>query len=225
MEQVQAQLAEHGSAWFANHQTAGKGQRGKGWFTNPGENITMSILFDCTSFSIFRQFELHAIIAVACYRFFQAYAGADTSIKWPNDLYWKDRKAGGILIENVIRGSHWKYAVVGIGINVNQVFFEDELSGAVSLKQITGKSYQTIDLAKELCEAINLEWTNYQASGIKDIFSNYNAHLYKRGSVVKLKKENKVFPALIDGVDELGNLVVNSGTEIFAFGSVQWLMT
>ncbi|TDH24083.1 biotin--[acetyl-CoA-carboxylase] ligase [Segetibacter sp. 3557_3] len=224
MERVQAQMAEHGSTWFANHQTAGKGQRGKSWITAPGENITMSIVLDCTGLPIHRQFDLHAVIAVAGRKFLEAYAGDDTRIKWPNDLYWKDRKAGGILIENVVRGNHWKFAVVGIGINVNQTQFKDGVLRPVSLRQITGKSYKTVSLARELCTVINKLWTTFRADGIREIFREYNTHLFKRGSIVKLKKDNTTFAALIDGVDEFGNLVVDSGNQTFEFGSLQWII-
>ena len=77
---------------------------------------------------------------LAAHDFFSHYVFNNAFIKWPNDLYWRDRKAGGILIENIIRGKDWQSAVAGIGININQTSFDPDITNAISLKQITGKS-------------------------------------------------------------------------------------
>ncbi len=148
-------MAQHGMAIFTHEQVAGKGQRGKTWNTEKGANIALSILINPQGLSINNQFYLSACAAVVVHEFFSKYAGDETKIKWPNDLYWQDRKAGGILIESVIRGSDlgvgsWPWAIIGIGININQTSFEG-LPNPVSLKQITGKNFEPLVLAKELC--------------------------------------------------------------------------
>ena len=117
--QVQAHLAGHGATWFAYNQTKGKGQRGNTWTTHPGQNIILTTVIEPIHLKLADQFILSAAVAVACYDFFSSYALDETSIKWPNDIYWKDRKAGGILIENILQGTDWKYAIVGIAININ----------------------------------------------------------------------------------------------------------
>jgi BirA family transcriptional regulator, biotin operon repressor / biotin---[acetyl-CoA-carboxylase] ligase len=168
-------VAKHGMAVFSHTQVAGKGQRGKTWDSEKGSNIALSILIKPQGISINHQFYLSACAAVAVHEFFTTYAGDETKIKWPNDLYWQDRKAGGILIESLIGGqksetrssgpvvSKWKWAVVGIGININQTNFEG-LPNPVSLKQITGKSFEPLVLAKELYDVFvgnyNLLLTN-----------------------------------------------------------------
>ncbi|HMX79677.1 MAG TPA: biotin--[acetyl-CoA-carboxylase] ligase, partial [Ferruginibacter sp.] len=141
MAQVHAGLANHGLAWFAQEQTAGKGQRGKRWQTGKGKNIAMSLVLEPERFGRVKPFLLSASIALACHAFFEKYAGPPTRIKWPNDLYWGDRKAGGILIENVYHGKNWKWAVAGTGININEDRFDPELINPVSLYQITGTQY------------------------------------------------------------------------------------
>jgi BirA family transcriptional regulator, biotin operon repressor / biotin---[acetyl-CoA-carboxylase] ligase len=128
MAKVHAGLASHGTVFFAHEQSAGKGQRGKTWITEAGANIIMSIVLQPDLLEIKHQFALSACIAVCLHDFFQKYSGNDCRIKWPNDLYWRDRKTGGILIENVILGTAWKYAIVGIGININQVAFPQYLT-------------------------------------------------------------------------------------------------
>ena len=101
MQQVQAQMAAHGFTCFAHFQKAGKGQRGKEWITERGQNILMSCVVEPSFLSIDNQFILNAAVALACFDLFNLYAIDKTSIKWPNDIYWEDRKAGGILVENV----------------------------------------------------------------------------------------------------------------------------
>ena len=140
MGQVHAGLAKHGEAWFAREQHSGRGQRSKQWVTQPGENIILSTVVE-PFLLIQQQFALSAAIALACHRFFSKYAGEETKLKWPNDLYWRDRKAGGILVENVLKGQDWKFAIAGMGININQTSFPDHLTYPVSLKQITGKTF------------------------------------------------------------------------------------
>ncbi len=147
-----------GMLFLPYQQTGGKGQRGKTWQTGNGENIAISIIIEPKQLQVAEQFKLSVAVALGCYDFFSGYAGDETFIKWPNDIYWRDRKAGGVLIENVIgkdstrkrSNSVWKYAVVGIGININQTAFSNELKNVVSLKQITGKNFDVVDLAKEL---------------------------------------------------------------------------
>ena len=92
---------QHGMAIFAREQTSGKGQRGKNWVSEKDANIVLSILLNPYPLGIQDQFKLSVCVSVSIYEFFSRYAGDETKIKWPNDLYWRDRKAGGILIENV----------------------------------------------------------------------------------------------------------------------------
>ncbi len=226
MEQIQANMAAHGTTFFALSQTAGKGQLGKSWVTEPGTNITMSVVLDCSALSITQLFELSLTISIACYDFFSTYAPEETSIKWPNDIYWRDRKAGGILIENSIRGDKWLWAVVGIGINLNQARFPETLKNPVSLKQITGKHFDTISLTKELCSCLETRYREWMSDGFQNLLSFYNSRLYKKGQPVTLKKGNIVFPCTIKGVSANGDLLVDGGLqESFQFGEVKWVIT
>lgn len=223
-------MAQHGTAVFAHDQFAGKGQRGKTWKAEKNANITLSIIIDPAPLKIPEQFHLIACTAVATFDFFSRYAGDETFIKWPNDLYWQDRKAGGILIENVIgrnvsENGKWQWAIVGTGININQTSFTPDLKNPVSLRQITGKSFDTIALAKELCESLNKRFDQLIAEGFENIFLEYLSHLYKKDQKVKLKKNNRVFEATITSVSSLGKLIVNhSIEEEFGFGEIEWLI-
>ncbi len=225
MAQVHAGMASHGMAWFAHNQTAGKGQRGKDWEMEPGKNIALSLVLEPQSFNSSRQFYLSAAIALACHEFFFGYAGDETKIKWPNDLYWRDRKAGGILIETIYQGTALKYAIVGIGININQTRFSKELKNPVSLKQITGKELDALVLAKELYETVMKRMEELAPASFEKIIKGYNQHLYGINKNVRLKKDNAVFETVIKEVNERGQLVTVDATERnFDFGEIEWII-
>jgi BirA family transcriptional regulator, biotin operon repressor / biotin---[acetyl-CoA-carboxylase] ligase len=223
MQQAHNGLAKHGMAWFAAAQTAGKGQRGKNWTSEKGKNIAISLVLVPEQLKITNPFHLSAVVAVACFEFLKQYAGDEIKIKWPNDLFWRDRKAGGILIENKFQGKDWKWAVVGIGININQTVFGKDLNNAVSLKQITGKTFDAVALAKEL-HALLMK--NVSAVTAPDeILQQYNQHLYKINELVTLRKSGVKFDTVIKEVSAQGKLVTVDAIEReFDFGEVEWVL-
>nr|WP_294989073.1 biotin--[acetyl-CoA-carboxylase] ligase [uncultured Sediminibacterium sp.] len=226
MTHIQHNLASHGSVFFAHKQWAGKGQHGKSWITESGQNIIMSVVIDPNPLIHTQQFHLSIAIALACYDFFSRYAGDETAIKWPNDIYWRDRKAGGILIENQLRGHKWQWSVCGMGININQVMFNPELINPVSLKQITGKTFEPVTLAKELCKDIDKRMTQLFELPFANLLADYNQHLYKKGSTIQLKKDNSRFSCTLSGVNEHGELMVTDGpSDRFQFGEVMWVIS
>jgi BirA family transcriptional regulator, biotin operon repressor / biotin---[acetyl-CoA-carboxylase] ligase len=225
MGRVHAGIADHGMLWFTKEQTAGKGQRGKTWTMEKGKNIAMSLVLKPPRLQITNQFYLNAAVALSCFEFFLKYAGNETKIKWPNDLFWGDRKAGGVLIENILQGNIWKWAVVGIGININQVKFDEFLINPVSLKQITGKTYNTVDLAKELYALLMKNLTGLKTMDVVKLMEQYNEHLYKINKKVILKKEGIKFETVIKEVSAQGRLITVDAIEReFAFGEVEWII-
>lgn len=223
IRQVQARMAGHGTTWFAWHQKAGRGQRGKAWSAEPGQNIIMTTIAQPALISIENQFILSVIVALACSDFFSLYAG-ETKIKWPNDIYWRDRKAGGILIENIVQGKVWKFSIIGVGININQTLFPANLFNPVSLKQITGKTYNVIDLAKELCACIEKRWQQLKA-GYPELLKEYTSRLYKMGEKVTFKKDGVFFDGVVSGVNTKGELFVTTDVETtIAFADVEWVI-
>lgn len=275
MAQATAGHASHGTAYFALQQTAGKGQRGKIWHTTPGENIMMSVVIQPEPLKTSQQFLLSAAIALGCYDFFKNYAGEETSIKWPNDIYWRDRKAAGILIESRVgratqtpaetnadaisgqlaqeltgndtpdrniaastmpdqpTGSDipppttdaplWLFAIAGMGININQTDFSQGATRPVSLKQITGKTFDIQALARELCQALE---TRYRQLGTPhSLLADYRQALYKLDQTVKLKKDNYVFETTITGVTRTGQLTTRDVLDRqFEVGEIEWIL-
>jgi BirA family biotin operon repressor/biotin-[acetyl-CoA-carboxylase] ligase len=226
MAQMQAALADHGHTWLAHTQTAGKGQRGKSWLAAGGQSILMSFVVRPGRLLLSKQFLLSATVAVGVREFFDAYTHGDTSIKWPNDIYWKDRKAGGILIENLLQGNEWKYSVVGIGLNIQQASFDDSLSNPVSLRQITGKLFDTVQLAKELCTYIDTKWRQLLEGKEDELLASFQQNLYRLNEVVTFKMNNATFSARIKGVNTKGELVVDTGEQTcIPIGKVEWVLS
>ena len=243
LEQVHAGLATHGFTVFAHEQLNGKGQRGKSWLSEKSSNVILSIVLDPFPLPISQQFQLIATTAVSVLEVLTHIVGEDAKIKWPNDLYWQDRKAGGILIETVIgkrsqnqetrpenlpnqsfesASGDWKWAIVGIGVNVNQTGFPELLINPVSIKQITGKNFDCIELSKKICTHLDKNLTLLKKDGFENIYQAYLKALYKRGENVRLKKDNRAFEGIIKGVNHSGELIVqHSIEECFKFGEVE----
>ncbi|HEY0678032.1 MAG TPA: biotin--[acetyl-CoA-carboxylase] ligase [Chitinophagaceae bacterium] len=224
MAQSHEGLAKHGTVYITKHQTAGKGQRNKRWDAEPGENITMSCVLEPEGPNTAWPFLLSIAVALACRDLFEHYSQGETTIKWPNDIYWRDRKAGGILIENIYRAGDWQFAIAGTGLNINQTSFPPELPNPVSLKQVTGKEHDRILLAKELCSRLDERYRQFLKADTL-LLEEYNQHLYKKDEVVRLKKENMIFQARVTGVSPAGELIVHDSIERrFGFGEVEWIM-
>jgi BirA family transcriptional regulator, biotin operon repressor / biotin---[acetyl-CoA-carboxylase] ligase len=224
MGRIRDGVAKHGGAWFSYEQTHGKGRRGNVWRTEKGKNIILSIAADTRFLTVYQQFHLNIATSLACLDFFGKYAGDETKIKWPNDIFWNDRKAGGILIENIIKGNTWLWAVIGTGININQTEFNlDAVFKPVSLKQITGKEFDVLELAKELHEAILKRYEELRNNGFEKMFIEYNQSLFGLDKAVRLKKDNAVFETTIKGVSPQGKLITADTTEReFDFDEVEW---
>lgn len=171
ISQVHQQLAVSGSCYRADYQTQGKGQHGRVWDSEAGQNLLCSYVLELKSLNPTKnwgpedQNGLSAAVAIGAKAFFQAHAGDETLIKLPNDIYWRDRKAGGILIENTLRGREWTWTVIGIGFNINQTQFQVEGIQPVSLRQITGKQWEIPRLQTELSNALSSSIQNWLKEG------------------------------------------------------------
>jgi BirA family biotin operon repressor/biotin-[acetyl-CoA-carboxylase] ligase len=168
---------------YAGYQTAGRGQTGNGWESERGKNLTCSILVESQKSKVESQkskveslFELNVRVSVAVHRMVSQQLTANSqqlTIKWPNDIYWKDKKLAGILIENAIVGGELRYAIAGIGLNVNQTEFRSDAPNPISLRQITGREQDIDELMKRLYDEV-------QKATEEDVWDYYRAHLYRR---------------------------------------------
>ena len=165
MEQVHQGLALSGSCYSADFQTAGKGQHGRNWESEKGQNLLSSYVLELKQLKTEKiwtptdQIGFSAAIALGARAFFASFAGEQTKIKKPNDIYFRDRKAGGILIENLVRGKEWTWAVIGIGMNINQSSFSSASvnrisSYPISLQEITNLNWDKKKMQQHLNEAL-----------------------------------------------------------------------
>jgi len=224
MQRVHEGLACHGDAVYAKQQTMGKGQRGKAWESNPGENILLSVILKQLSFFDSIPFVFNAMIALVIRQFLEDLIDEPVAIKWPNDIYIRDRKSAGILIENNFRGNKWNWSVVGVGVNVNQLSFPESVGPAISIKQVTGEDYVSEELAIMLQTQIVQRFEQMQQADIDQIIEAYNQHLYKKDEEVLLQTADALIKTKIIGVEKDGRLVAfDKKTHHFDFGSVEWV--
>lgn len=160
---------------YAGYQTAGRGQQGNGWESAPDENLLCSILIEREKTVALKEespFYMNVAVSVAVQRLL----GEGFTIKWPNDIYWQDKKVAGILIENAIVGNQVAYSIAGIGLNVNQTEFLSGAPNPISLRQISGESYDIDALMNQLLASVR----EVQTWPREQLWTYYRAHLYRR---------------------------------------------
>ena len=197
---------------YAGYQTAGRGQTGNSWESEEGKNLLCSILLPPDKNLYF----LNIAVGVAILRVI----GNDFTIKWPNDIYWQDKKVAGILIENAILGNEVKYSIAGIGLNVNQTEFRSDAPNPVSLKQITGKEY----LIDEMMDRLYAE---VQRVLKEEVWSEYKAHLYRREGFWWFEDKNGRFEARIEDVLPTGEIVLcdkNGQQHTYGFKQIKYII-
>jgi BirA family biotin operon repressor/biotin-[acetyl-CoA-carboxylase] ligase len=164
-------------------------------------------------------------VATGVLEFLNRYISCDLSVKWPNDIYWRDRKAAGILIENIVQGGEWKWAVIGVGVNVAQTHFPDMTRKPVSIKQITGRpDLVPVRLAKELCSHLYAacKWVVDHPDAV---ITAYNAALFRLNQPQKFRQANRIFKGIVRKVTPEGRLVLeHSFEESFAVGEIEWVI-
>ncbi len=154
---------EHGSALAAYRQTAGRGQRGNHWESEPGKNLTFSVMLCPGEITASRQFELSQIVSLALIKVLREKLSTDeVYVKWPNDIYYKDKKIAGILIENAVSGARIKRSIVGVGLNVNQQTFPGDVPNPVSMTHISGKTYDLDSLLETVIRRIVNDFDKYE---------------------------------------------------------------
>jgi BirA family transcriptional regulator, biotin operon repressor / biotin---[acetyl-CoA-carboxylase] ligase len=213
-------MASDGIAILARNQLAGKGQRGKVWLSEPGQNLSMSLIIEPGTLILSQQFLFSAAVSLGVLDLIQNFENNNWHIKWPNDIYWNDRKAAGILIESVIQGKSWPFAIAGIGINLNQESFPKEIPNAISLKQITGSNYDPVAVARKLVPAIQNRVTQLRKEPL-NILHEFNQMLYKRNEPVVIKKGNELMSTVLIGVKKTGELLTDIGS--FAVGEIEFM--
>lgn len=215
---------------IAEKQTCGKGQRGNVWESEEGKNLTFSLVLYPTTFEANKQFFLSMLVAVSIVDALTDYTEG-FSIKWPNDIYWNDKKISGILIENELEGKFLSQSIVGIGVNINQNTFHSSAPNPVSLSQIIGKDIDRKEIFGKIIHAIlsgykSLE-TNFTETS-KALIHLYKKYLYRKKGFYPYKDKDGIFMAKIHGIGEDGCLYLKDDRNIirkYAFKEVTYILT
>lgn len=178
-------------------QSTGKGQSGNSWESEHSKNLLFSILLYPNHVPIAEQFILSQIVSLALKKTLDSYTEG-FSIKWPNDIYFQDKKIGGILIENSLQGAKINTTIIGIGLNINQKVFISDAPNPISLRQITGKHYGRKVILKQIVEQI---MTLYQNMDVETIQKEYFECLYRKSGFHAYKDETGVFEAEIENIE------------------------
>lgn len=215
-----------GSVVRADSQTAGRGQFGSRWESEAGSNLLLSIILYPKQLPADRQFYLSMCAALALH---DLVSDSHCRIKWPNDLYIDNRKVAGILIQCSWSGNQLQFAVIGIGMNVNQLNFAPHLPHAGSLALCLGRSFSVDELEHLLFRRLEKRYTQLQNGCFDEIKSDYEAALLRIRERARFQRtsDDSVFEGSIRGVTESGLLEVEAegaGVECFDLKQIRLLL-
>ncbi|MFD0795553.1 biotin--[acetyl-CoA-carboxylase] ligase [Mucilaginibacter litoreus] len=206
-----------GTVIMAEDQYAGRGQRENTWHAEPGKNLTFSILLNPTFLSAQQQFDLTRAVSMGVYDALYPLLRDSLKIKWPNDVYYQDKKLGGMLIENILQGAQIKHAVVGIGININQENFHPGAVNATSLKKILQKDYDLQYILAEICNRIEAYYLQLKAGKLQFVRDLYISRLYRLNERHWYKSNEKKFEGIIKNVQPGGLLMVEHDGQEYTY--------
>lgn len=221
-DEAMSQDWPHASVIVAEHQTAGRGQRGNIWLSETGVNLTFSLVLHPDELCVCDSFEISKMAALAVTDALGK-LGIEAKIKWPNDIYVGDSKICGILIENRLMGPWVNRSVVGIGINVNQQEFDPSLPNPTSILKITGKAVDRPIVLSKFCEAFAKRF----AQEYSDLDAEYIDKLYRQKGIHRFSKNGEIFMASILAIGPTGDLVLKTEAgeiEQFAFKEVEFII-
>lgn len=201
----------------AEHQTAGRGSGQNHWESERGKNLLFSLLVHPRHISPERMFVLSEVLALAICEAVQSFTLHPSSftlhpssftLKWPNDIYYGDRKLCGMLIENDLRGDSIERCVMGVGINVNQITFESDAPNPVSLAQILGHEMERRFVLECVMENFSRYYGWTEQGRLDELHQMYLSHLYRKDEKHHFIDENGPFLGTITDVEPSGHLII-----------------
>lgn len=204
-------------------QVRGKGQRGNTWETQAGKNLTFSLVLKPDFLDLTEQFYLNMAISNAIRKIFEEYV-ADIQVKWPNDLVVPGfGKIGGILIENILATKGWEFAIVGIGLNINQEMFSNPK--ATSLRKLTGSEFDLEEIFRLLIIQIEQNYIRLKQNSLSTIKKEYLRHLYLWDHWQTFDTKSGTIKGRISGIDPQGRLELtleNGELQFFDFKEIRF---
>ncbi len=212
----------------AEYQEQGRGQRGNTWESQERQNLTFSVLLRPTFLAVTEQFYLSKLTALAITDWLNTFVVKEmVRIKWPNDIYVGDKKICGILIENSSSKSNLESSVIGIGINLNQAVFTDELPNPTSLLLETGKRVDPETILPEVVSCIGGRYQQLVEGNKAAIDNDYFNAIYRKDLLSKYYSNGVEFEATIIGIKPTGELILKTSKDeikTFAFKEVTFII-
>ena len=202
----------------ADEQTAGKGMGSNSWESEVGKNLTFSLAVNMGFLPAERQFLLSEAVPLGIVEVLDKLLPVEKlSIKWPNDIYYGNRKLAGILINSTIKASMMDISIIGIGLNVNQIQFQNWPTHPVSLKLITGKDFELQPLLEQLAEHI-IKKVEQLKSNPTTIEQDYLKRLFRYRTWADYEVDGKVLRLFMTGIDPFGRLqLVDEQQTLYTF--------
>lgn len=197
-----------GTVIMADYQTSGRGQKNNVWESEKGANLTFSVLLKPSFLNVNNQFQLNKSVSLGVSDVLIEILGESSKIKWPNDIYFENKKIGGILIENTIKGNFLKESVVGIGLNINQKEFGLNADRATSLSKILHQDYDLDKLLSQLCTRIESRYLQLKADKHQLLDKDYLDRLFRINESYLYEIDNQNFEGIIKGVTPTGRLSI-----------------
>lgn len=223
--QLRENEVNEGTVFLAYEQSIGRGQKNNFWESEPGKNLTFSLVVFPDFLDIRHQFMLSKVVTLGIYKALSKYVD-NLRVKWPNDIYAGNQKLGGILIENSIMYSSIKSSVIGIGINVNQTVFLSNAPNPVSLMTLTNKQFDCELVLSELLSAIDFYYSLLRQGEAELIDQAFVSVLYRIHEKHWFLAGQERFEGEITGVNEIGQLLIrkqDGEIQEFHFKEVEFL--
>jgi len=223
-EMMAENSAPEGTVIYAGLQTNGKGQRGNTWISEKGKNLTLSVILYPVFLDSDRQFMVSKVFSLAISELLDQYSDS-ISIKWPNDIYHKDDKIAGILIEYSILGNKIQSCIAGAGININQVNFPLQLPNPVSLKIINKYDYDTGELLSDFCRICDNWYSRLTGGSFEEINNQYQERLYRLNKPSYFIIHGRKVRGTIQGVDHYGRIIImkaDGNMGIYGFNEIKF---
>jgi BirA family biotin operon repressor/biotin-[acetyl-CoA-carboxylase] ligase len=199
-----------GTVIMAERQFAGRGQNDNVWIGEANKNLTFSIYLKTSFLPVNNQFNLNKAVSLGIIDTLRPLIGDACKIKWPNDIYYHDKKIGGILIENVTKGYLLKESVIGIGLNVNQINFGNLDNRASSISKILQQDYDLHKLLTQICQNIESRYLQLKADKTVILAHDYLFQLYRLNEVHFFEINQKQIKGTIKGVSPNGKLILET---------------
>jgi BirA family biotin operon repressor/biotin-[acetyl-CoA-carboxylase] ligase len=214
---LKTEIPDEGLVISASFQSKGKGQANNQWYSDYGKNLLFSVILFPYFLPPEKQFYLSKVISLGIKDFLMQYT-KQVSIKWPNDIYVDDKKIAGILIENTIQGNSFAHSITGVGLNINQESFPDDIPNPVALCAVLDQQLSLDNLLNELLFHLNKRYIALKENNFPNLDMDYYDSLYLLNITHQFEAGNTFLEGKITGVNTTGRLIIESSGQKLDFG-------